>query len=87
MKPDVVASTCVSVTGSGGFPRTFCGTSAAAPHVAGIAARDNLLGVRGVAPRATIYGFDLTIGSKTIDENDKARAAALQRAGHRGIQQ
>ena len=38
MKPDVVASTCVSVTGSGGFPRTFCGTSAAAPHVAGIAA-------------------------------------------------
>ena len=38
MKPDVVASTCVSVTGSGGFPKTFCGTSAAAPHVAGIAA-------------------------------------------------
>ena len=38
MKPDVVASTCVSVTGSGGFPKIFCGTSAAAPHVAGIAA-------------------------------------------------
>ena len=38
MKPDVVASTCVSVTGSGGFPKAFCGTSAAAPHVAGIAA-------------------------------------------------
>ena len=38
MKPDVVASTCVSVTGSGGFPKTFCGTSAAAPHVAAIAA-------------------------------------------------
>ena len=45
-----------------------------------IAARDNGLGVRGVAPRATIYGFDLTIGLRTIDDNDKARAAAHQRA-------
>ena len=38
MKPDVVASDGVSVTGSGGFPSHFGGTSAAAPHVAGIAA-------------------------------------------------
>ena len=38
MKPDVVASDGVSVTGSGGFPSPFFGTSAAAPHVAGIAA-------------------------------------------------
>ena len=37
-KPDVVASDGVSVTGSGGFPSHFFGTSAAAPHVAGIAA-------------------------------------------------
>ena len=37
-KPDVVASDGVSVTGSGGFPSHFNGTSAAAPHVAGIAA-------------------------------------------------
>ena len=37
-KPDVVAATGVSVTGSGGFPNPFFGTSAAAPHVAGIAA-------------------------------------------------
>ena len=37
-KPDAVASDGVSVTGSGGFPSHFNGTSAAAPHVAGIAA-------------------------------------------------
>ena len=34
----MVASDGVSVTGSGGFPSHFSGTSAAAPHVAGIAA-------------------------------------------------
>ena len=36
-KPDVAAIDGVSVTGSGGFPSTFYGTSAA-PHVAGLAA-------------------------------------------------
>ncbi len=37
-KPDVVAVDGISVAGAGGFPSTFFGTSAAAPHVAGIAA-------------------------------------------------
>jgi Subtilase family len=37
-KPDVVAADGVSVTGAGGFPTPFFGTSAAAPHVAAIAA-------------------------------------------------
>src|SRR6185295_13127576 len=37
-KPDVSAIDGVSVTGAGGFPALFFGTSAAAPHVAGIAA-------------------------------------------------
>ena len=37
-KPDLVAIDGVSVSGAGGFPATFFGTSAAAPHVAGIAA-------------------------------------------------
>ena len=37
-KPDVSAIDGVSVTGAGEFPSPFFGTSAAAPHVAGIAA-------------------------------------------------
>jgi hypothetical protein len=37
-KPDISAIDGVSVTGAGGFPSTFFGTSAAAPHVAAIAA-------------------------------------------------
>ena len=37
-KPDVSAIDGVSVTGAGAFPSLFFGTSAAAPHVAGIAA-------------------------------------------------
>ncbi|MGA9851783.1 MAG: PKD domain-containing protein [Gammaproteobacteria bacterium] len=35
-KPDFVAPDCVSVTGVGGFGSTFCGTSAAGPHIAGL---------------------------------------------------
>lgn len=37
-KPDFVAPDCVNVTGSGGFDSPFCGTSAAAPHIAGLMA-------------------------------------------------
>ena len=37
-KPDFTAIDGVSVTGSGGFPSKFFGTSAAAPHAAGLAA-------------------------------------------------
>lgn len=42
-KPDLVGIDGVEVTGVGGFPSPFFGTSAAAPHVAGIAAQ--LMGV------------------------------------------
>ena len=37
-KPDLVAPDCVNVTGAGGFETPFCGTSAAAPHIAGLMA-------------------------------------------------
>ena len=37
-KPDITAADGVSVTGVGGFPNPFFGTSAAAPHAAAIAA-------------------------------------------------
>jgi hypothetical protein len=37
-KPDITAADGVSVTGVGGFPSRFFGTSAAAPHAAAIAA-------------------------------------------------
>lgn len=37
-KPDIVGVDCVNTTGAGGFPEPFCGTSAAAPHIAGLLA-------------------------------------------------
>ena len=37
-KPDFAAADGVSITGAGGFPVPFFGTSAAAPHVAGVLA-------------------------------------------------
>lgn len=38
LKPDFVGVDCVSTTGAGGFAQPFCGTSAAAPHIAGLIA-------------------------------------------------
>ncbi len=38
MKPDFVGIDCVDVTGAGGFGSPFCGTSAAAPHIAALIA-------------------------------------------------
>ncbi|MBD3271984.1 MAG: S8 family serine peptidase, partial [Elusimicrobia bacterium] len=38
-KPEICGIDNVSVTGNGGFPSTFAGTSAAAPHVAAICAQ------------------------------------------------
>jgi hypothetical protein len=49
-KPDFTAGDRVSVTGAGGFPTTFSGTSASAPHAAAIAA---LVKSRNLAQSAT----------------------------------
>lgn len=38
LKPDITGVSNVDVTGSGGFPKKFTGTSAAAPHIAGFIA-------------------------------------------------
>ncbi len=39
VKPDICGIAGVTVTGAGGFPSPFHGTSASAPHIAGIAAQ------------------------------------------------
>lgn len=48
-KPDITGIDGVSVTGSAGFPSTFFGTSAAAPHIAGITAL-----LKSFNPNATV---------------------------------
>ena len=77
-KPDIAGIDGVSVTGTGGFPTTFFGTSAAAPHVAAVAAL-----LQDKRPRATPQqirdlltegavdlgpvGFDSTFGHGRVD--------------------
>ena len=80
LKPDVTASDGVAVTGSGGFPSMFFGTSAAAPHVAALAALllqmrpDLLAGEAGDDPaadraalRAAITGTAVDLGTAGAD--------------------
>ena len=87
-KPDVTSVDGVQVSGVGGFPTRFFGTSAAAPHVAGVAAL-----LREAAPSATAVeigdaltasavdlgpeGPDFTFGAGRIDA-----VAALQELGN-----
>jgi hypothetical protein len=75
-KPDLTATDGVSVTGAGGFPSPFFGTSASAPHVAGVAAL-LMSGGRTAAAVATALkqsavdlgaaGTDTTFGAGRID--------------------
>ena len=77
-KPDLVAVDGVSVSGAGGFPSPFYGTSAAAPHVAGLAAllmsaRPDATGAQtGTALQSAAIdlgqpGFDFTFGAGRVD--------------------
>jgi subtilisin family serine protease len=65
-KPDIIGVDGVSVTGAGGFSRQFFGTSAAAPHIAGIAAQ-----LMSVFPFVTAKNthIALRLGARDIGPN------------------
>ena len=91
-KPDMSAIDGVSVTGAGSFPSTFFGTSAAAPHVAGIAAlavqsapcllASNRSALGPVAARTALRGVivnnavSLNASGEPDDESGSGRADA-----------
>jgi hypothetical protein len=60
--PGVTAIDGVSVSGTGGFPSTFFGTSAAAPHVAGVVAL-----VKQVIPNAPTQDLVAAVTSTAVD--------------------
>lgn len=77
-KPDIAAIDGVEVTGSGGFATPFSGTSAASPHVAGVAAllknqspgssaADLINALRNSAVDLGTPGQDTTYGAGRID--------------------
>ena len=66
-KPDLIGIDGVNVTGTGGFPSPFYGTSAAAPHVAGVAAQ--------------LMSFSPSIGPDIIRKALKEGAVDLGNAG------
>jgi PKD repeat protein len=61
-KPDLTATDGVKVTGAGGFMNPFYGTSASAPHVAGIAAL-----LMGQDPALNASGFVDALVSSSLD--------------------
>jgi hypothetical protein len=71
LKPDVTAADCVSVTGVGGFPSVFCGTSAAAPHAGAIAGlvRSRNVRVASAAVRAAMLADAIDIEAPGWDRD------------------
>ncbi|HEY7171540.1 MAG TPA: S8 family serine peptidase [Vicinamibacterales bacterium] len=75
-KPDITAADGVSVTGVGGFPSPFYGTSAAAPHAGAIAGL-----LKSLAPTATAAQIRVAMVSTAID----IEGAGLDRSSGAGI--
>ncbi|MGH8914663.1 MAG: S8 family serine peptidase, partial [Acidimicrobiia bacterium] len=75
-KPDLTAADDVSVTGVGGFPSPFQGTSAAAPHAAAIAAL-----VQSRFPAVSASGIRNALFASAID----IEAGGTDRDSGRGI--
>lgn len=61
-KPDITGINNIAVSGAGGFPKTFPGTSAAAPHIAGLLALEWSL-----FPAIPAYDMRETLLSTTLE--------------------
>jgi hypothetical protein len=68
-KPDIVGVDFVSVTGAGGFPTSFGGTSAATPHIVGILAQAWSYNLSQTADqvRQLLYDWAVDLGSSGYD--------------------
>ncbi len=73
-KPDITAADRVSVTGVGGFPTTFSGTSAAAPHAGAIAAllKSGLPSPTNAQIRTALTSTAIDIETAGVDRNTGA---------------
>jgi subtilisin family serine protease len=86
-KPDLCGIDRVTVTGAGSFPRTFWGTSAAAPHIAAIAAQlwgayPSETGDKGDKIRTMMYDSAVDLGDPEYDNVfGYGRADALDALG------
>ncbi|MGH8362622.1 MAG: PKD domain-containing protein, partial [Gammaproteobacteria bacterium] len=91
MKPDFVGVDGVSITGAGGFPNPFYGTSAAAPHIAGLisllesgypSADPYVLLKDGATPLGNgspngIYGYGLPDAARAVGSQYPAPLASI----------
>jgi subtilisin family serine protease len=88
-KPDLMGIDGIRVTGAGGFPSTFYGTSAAAPHVAAVAAllMSSSSSVSPYAVSRALKDGAWDLGSKGFDSTygygrvDAVRALELLKTG------
>ena len=67
-KPDITGVDGVSITGAGGFSNPFFGTSAAAPHVAAVAAQ-----IRGAHPEMTADEVKTALYNSAVDLGEKGK--------------